>query len=289
MRIGFIGLGIMGSRMAANLLKKEYVLHVYNRTRSKAGPLIKLGAEWSDTPAQVAKNSDVLITMLANPEAVRETALGENGFLEHLKPESLWIDCSTVNPLFSKEMSGKAFELDIRFLDAPVLGTKGPAEKGELLFLAGGEPQDLEIARPLFNVMGKKVVHAGKNGMGTAMKMVMNLMLGEAMVAFSEALVLGESLGISRETLFDSLLGGPVAAPFLTGKSSNIAQNQYEADFPLQWMHKDLQLVAETAYENGAALPAANVIKEIFALAERSGLGEQDFSAVYRFLSGQKK
>jgi 3-hydroxyisobutyrate dehydrogenase/glyoxylate/succinic semialdehyde reductase len=289
MKIGFIGLGIMGSRMAANLLKKGHDLVVYNRTRQKADSLIQAGAIWAPTPADVAKQVTVIITMLARPDAVAETALiGKNGFLNQLVDNSLWIDCSTVNPSFSRLMAHEAKQRKIRFIDAPVGGSKGPAEQGQLLFFVGGEKADVDEARLLLEAMGKAVYHVGGHGMGSSMKMVNNLILAQAMVAFSEALVLGESLGISKQALFNTLLSSPTVAPFLAFKKQKIEEGKFDVEFPLQWMHKDMQLAAETAYEIGVAMPAANVTKEIYALALRGGLGEQDFSAVYKVLSERK-
>ncbi len=289
MKIGFIGLGIMGSRMAANLQKKGHELVVHNRTKRKADQLIAGGAVWAPTPAEVARQAGVLITMLSKPDAVAETALiGKNGFLGHLAAKSLWIDCSTVNPSFSKLMALEAQQRKVRFLDAPVAGSKGPAEQAQLVFYVGGDKADVEEARPLFEAMGKAVHHIGGHGMGTAMKMVNNLIVAQAMVAFSEAAVLGESLGISRELLFNTLLGSPVAAPFLSFKRGKLESGDFAAEFPLQWMHKDMQLIAETAYETGTAMPAANVVKELYALAVRKGLGEEDFSAVYKLLHEKK-
>jgi len=289
MKIGFIGLGIMGSRMAANLQKKGHDLVVYNRTKQKADPLIANGAIWAPTPADVAKQVVIIFTMLAKPDAVAETALlGKNGFLNHLVGNSLWIDCSTVSPSFSRLMSVEARQRKIRFIDAPVGGSKGPAEQGQILFFAGGEKADVDEAKPLLEAMGKAVYHVGGHGMGTSLKMVNNLILAQAMVAFSEALVLGESLGISQQALFNTLLGSPVVAPFLAFKRQKIEEGKFDTEFPLQWMHKDMQLAAETAYEVGVAMPAANVTKEIYALAMRNGLGEQDFSAVYKLLRERK-
>ncbi len=289
MKIGFIGLGIMGSRMATNLQKKGYELVVYNRSREKTEPLIARGALRAQTPADLAGQVKIVITMLSKPDAVAETALlDKNGFLESLAPQSLWIDCSTVNPSFSKLMAMEAKQRKVRFIDAPVAGSKGPAEQGQLLFFVGGEKADVEEARPLFEAMGKAVFHVGGHGMGTSMKMVNNIILAQAMVAFSEAIVLGESLGISKDQLFTTLLASPVVAPFLAFKRPMIEAGKFDPEFPLQWMHKDLQLAAETAYETGVPLPLANATKELYALAVKNGLGEMDFSAIYTFLSTGK-
>lgn len=286
MKVGFIGLGIMGSRMAANLQKKGHELVVYNRSKQKADPLVAAGAVWAPTPADVAGQTRVIITMLSKPDAVAETALlGKHGFLNRLAEKSLWIDCSTVNPSFSRLMASEALQRKVRFLDAPVAGSTVPAEQGQLLFFVGGEKADVDEARPLFGAMGKAVHHMGGHGMGASMKMVNNIMLSLAMIAFSEAVTLGESLGIPKGLLLDTLLQSPVTAPFLALKRPKIEGGTFDTEFPLQWAHKDLQLAADTAYEAGVAMPLANAAKELYALAVKNGLGEQDFSAVYKLLS----
>ncbi len=166
MKIGFIGLGIMGSRMAANLQKAGHELVVYNRTKVKAEALLDAGAQWASSPAEVAGQVPVLFTMLSTPEIVREVAAGADGFLDVLAPGSIWVDFTTVNPSFSKEMAGLAEEKGIRFLDAPVAGTRTPAEKGELLVLVGGDADTVAECQPCFDVVGRKTIHVGANGMG---------------------------------------------------------------------------------------------------------------------------
>lgn len=285
MRVGFIGLGIMGSRMARRLLNTTRELAVYNRTRKKAEALVAEGARWVNSPAELAREVDALFTMLSAPEVVQQLATGEGGFLDALPADALWVDCSTVHPAFSRRMGALAGARGVRFIDAPVAGTKGPAESGELIFFVGGRSSDLEACRPLLDGMGTTVLHMGDVGQGAAMKMIVNLMLASAMSAYSEALVLGEALGLSPRTVADIILASPVAAPFLKLKQPMIDKNAFEAHFPLRWMHKDLHLAMLSAYENGVALPGVNMVKELFALAEQSGLGEDDFAAIYRFLS----
>src|SRR5713101_1292086 len=286
MKIGFIGLGIMGSRMAGNLLKCGHCLVVYNRTREKAEPLLSRGAAWADSPAALATQAEIIFTMLAHPEAVEEAALGNEGFLSRLAPGRMWIDCSTVNPSFSRKMATEAHTHSIRFVGAPVTGSKTEAALGKLVFWVGGESADLEFCRPLLECMGNRIVHAGGQGMGASLKMVMNQLLGTVMAAFAEGLILGESLGLSREVLFEALLGGPAAAPFLAFKRERIESGNYEpADFPLRWLQKDLHLAALSAYEAGAAMPLTNAAKELYRLAIRDGRGSEDFSAIYDYLA----
>ena len=288
MTLGFIGLGIMGSRMAANLQKAGFELVVSNRTKEKAGALLAGGAVWADTPAAVAGQVDILFTMLGDPPAVAETAIGHDGFLDQLQPGSLWVDCSTVNPSFSRDMAGAAAQCQVRFLDAPVAGSKAPAAAGQLTFLVGGDAADVAEAKPYFDIMGQRVVHVGEHGMGTSLKIVFNSLLGGAMAAFSEFMALGQALGLPQSVLLDFLLGSPAVPGIVTGKRARLEADAFgDADFPLQWMRKDLQLAAHTAYEHDVAMPMVNTAKEIYALAIRYGLGDEDFSAIYRFLNAR--
>jgi 3-hydroxyisobutyrate dehydrogenase-like beta-hydroxyacid dehydrogenase len=284
MRIGFIGTGLMGGRMAHRLIQGEHQLQVYNRTLSKTGELAREGATVTPDPAAAAAGAGVLFTMLSDPQAVRACAFGTQGFMAALRPATLWVDCSTVNPSFSREMARLAETRGVHFLDAPVAGTIKPAEEGQLVFFVGGREEDLERCRPLLELMGRAVIHAGGPGMGTSLKMVVNLLLAGAMTAFSEALALGQALGLQRDFLMDTLLGGPVTAPFLAGKRTKIEESEYSPEFPLKWMVKDLHLVSVSAYERGVALPATAAVKELYTLAERLGYREKDFSALAAFL-----
>ncbi|WP_092219809.1 NAD(P)-dependent oxidoreductase [Desulforhopalus singaporensis] len=289
MKVGFVGLGIMGSRMARNLISGGYELTVHNRTREKADTLVADGAGWAETPKDLGAAVDVVFTMLADPAAVTGMATGGDGFLEGLKKGTVWVDCSTVDPDFSRQMAQAAKSHGVDLLDIPVVGTKGPAASGELVFLAGGKREAVERCRPLLDCMGKELIYLGDNGQGAAMKMVVNLLLGSAMSAYAEALILGQSLGLSNKKIAEVVLDTPVAAPFLRGKHPLLEQKNYQPHFPLRWMRKDLQLVAKTAYEQNVSLPATNVIKEIYGLAQRSGLGDSDFAAIYQYLSGDVK
>jgi 3-hydroxyisobutyrate dehydrogenase/glyoxylate/succinic semialdehyde reductase len=286
MKIGFIGLGIMGSRMAANLLKHGHTLVVTNRTRAKADLLVAGGATWADSPAAVAEQVEIIFTMLARPETVEEAVLGKDGFLSRLAKGRIWVDCSTVDPSFSKKMAAEAQARGIRFLGAPVTGSKGPAAQAKLIFWVGGDAADLEACRPLLECMGSRIVHCGGPGMGASIKMVMNQVLGTELAAFSEGLILGQSLGLSREVLFDALFNGPAAAPFVAVKRERIETGNYaQADFALRMLQKDLHLAAVSAYESGVAMPLTNVAKEIYRLAIREGHGEEDISAIYGYLA----
>jgi len=288
MKIGFIGLGIMGSRMAANLITAGHPLTVHNRSADKAQSLLEQGATWAETPAETAREAEVLITMLAHPQAVREMALGEGGFLAALPAGSLWMDCSTVNPAFSREMAAHAQERGLRFVDAPVGGTKPQAANAELIFMVGGAAEDVERANPLFEVMGQRVAHLGGTGAGTSLKMVVNMLLAGSMALFAEGVALGRALGLDEGMLLNVLIGGPVAAPFLAGKKPKMESGDYEPHFPLKWMHKDLHLATLSAYEAGATTMLGSLAREMFSQAIEGGLGEEDFSAFYAWLNRER-
>jgi len=289
MKIGFIGLGIMGSRMADKIARAGYTLFAYNRTKSKTEALSFNNVTAKNSPAQVAAESDIVFTMLSTPDAVQEIALSEDGLISGMSKGKVWVDCSTVNPSFSLQMAELCDSFGFNFLDAPVAGSLVPAEKGELVFLVGGKNGVVKYCDPLFKIMGKKTVHVGENGMGSALKIVNNQIMGISMYAFVEGLLLGESLGIEKEKIFDILNGSPIAAPMIQMKKGKIDNGDYSPEFPLQWLQKDLHLATDTAYENNVPLPATNTIKEIFAMAKKAGLGEMDFTAIYPFLSELNK
>jgi len=290
MQIGFIGTGTMGSGMVTNLLTGGYSVTVHNRTSDKASELIARGAKWATTPADAGHGADIVITMLAHPQAVEDMALNpETGFLNTMKPNSIWIDCSTVNPEFARRMGQQAQMREVGFLDAPVAGSKMQAEQAQLIFFVGGESANLDICREIFMTIGKQINHVGEIGFGIALKLVLNHMLATSMVAFAEGLVFGESLGLSQAVLLDTITASAVAPPYLAGKRQKIETDQFDAEFSLRWMQKDLQMVAETAFQTGVAMPMANNAKEIYQLAMRYGFGDSDFSAIYAFLKGQNE
>jgi 3-hydroxyisobutyrate dehydrogenase/glyoxylate/succinic semialdehyde reductase len=284
--VGFIGLGIMGSRMVSRLLKLPNKVIIHNRTEGKAKELIDRGAILASNPGEVAQNARIVFTMLSTPDAVKQIAAGEKGFLKSMNPGSIWVDCSTVNPSFSRRMAEISRANEARFIDAPVAGSKKPAEDGNLIFLVGGDSTDIDVCQPYFSVMGRQVIHVGGQGMGSALKMIANLMLGTTMLAFSEAVALGQALEISEDILFETFPRFAVVPPFIEAKKDKIRNEQFDPEFPLQWMHKDLSLASLSALESGTALPLTDNSRNIYRLAFNRGLEEQDFSAVFQMIKG---
>lgn len=284
MKTAFIGLGIMGSRMAANLLKSGAGLTVFNRSAGPAQELERLGARTAASCADAVRDADVVFTMLSTPEVVRDVALSESGFVSAMRKGAIWVDCSTVDPSFSRRAGQAARERGVRFVDAPVSGTKPNAERGDLVFLVGGDAGAVREIEPLLNVMGGKIIHAGETGRGAGLKMLVNALLAQAMVVFSETVLLGEKLGFDRNFLLDTLPNTHVVAPFTKAKAEMIRKDEYEVNFPLEWMLKDLRLVERTAAEAGQPLHLARLARELYAGADESGLGREDFAAIYRYL-----
>ncbi|OAV43519.1 NAD(P)-dependent oxidoreductase [Lewinella sp. 4G2] len=288
MKTSFIGLGIMGSRMAANLLANNFPITVWNRTASASAALKEKGATVADSLEAAVQDADVVFSMLSKPEAVADCFFGEAGALSQMKKDALWVDCSTNNPAFTRQAAEEASSHGVRFFEAPVAGSKPQAEGALLAFFVGAMEADIQPIKPMLEAMGQKIVPFGKVGQGSAYKMLVNIMLAQSMLVFSEAVLLGEKLGIDRELLLNVVPDLPVIAPFTKFKTDMIRKDDYPVNFPLELMHKDLHLAALSAYEVGQPLILANATKEVYAGALRAGMGREDFAAVHRFLEGER-
>lgn len=289
MKVTFIGLGIMGSRMASHLLEHNVDLTVFNRTSEAALLLMDKGAKVASTAAEAVQDADVVFSMLSTPEVVADVFWGTGQVLASMKKNAIWVDSTTVNPSFSIQAKEQAEQAGVRFLDAPVSGSKPQAEAAVLLFLAGTDEAGGKEVEPYFQLMGKKTFYMGKPGQGAAFKMIINMMLAQSVVVFSEAVLLGEKLGISRDFLLQTLPDLVVTPPYMKGKVKAFTTGNYELQFPLEWMLKDLHLADVSAYEAGQPLFMANLAKEIFAEANMAGMGREDLAAVFKYLSERGK
>lgn len=286
MNITFIGLGIMGSRMAANLLKNGVNLTVYNRSSPATEALGQEGAKVAGSVSEAVENADIVFSMLSTPEVVASIFFGEKGALSDMKPNAIWADCTTVNPSFSLQAAEEAKKHGIRFLDTPVAGTKPQAQNAELVFFVGGEQNLLEEIEPYLQHMGNKILNIGETAKGSSFKMLINIMLAQSMLIFSEAILLGDKMDIDKDFLLNVIPNLVVSAPFTKFKAEMIRSGDYEVQFPLEWMQKDLHLAAVTAYELQQPLFLANLTKEVYAAANQSGLGRMDFAAIHQYLEG---
>ncbi|MEM7575632.1 MAG: NAD(P)-dependent oxidoreductase [Bacteroidota bacterium] len=284
MKITFIGLGIMGSRMASHLLENGLDLTVYNRSAPPQEALAAKGAKTATSAVEAVAEADLVISMLSTPEVVEALFFGEDGLLSAMPKGAIWADCSTVNPSFSLRAAQAATAAGIQFVDAPVAGSKPQAAAAQLAFFVGGSQALFQRVEPIFQQMGAKVLHVGETGKGASFKMLVNAMLAQSMILFSESVLLGEKLGLSKDFLLDTLPKLPVVAPFTQFKTAMIKDNDYEVQFPLELMYKDLHLAAMTAYEHDQPLHLANAAKELYAAAKHRGMGRLDFAAIHRYL-----
>ncbi|CAM8971203.1 unnamed protein product [Rhodiola kirilowii] len=282
MEVGFLGLGIMGKAMATNLLKHGFKVTVWNRTLSKCDELRELGASVGETPAAVVAKCKLTIAMLSDPSAALSVVFDKSGALEQISSGKGYIDMSTVDAETSIKISQAISAKGGHFLEAPVSGSKKPAEDGQLVILAAGEQSLYDEAIPAFDVMGKKSFFLGSVGNGAKMKLVVNMIMGSVMNAFSEGLVLADKSGLDPHTLLDVLDLGAIATPMFKMKGPTMIKDNYSPAFPLKHQQKDMRLALALGDENAVSMPIAAASNEAFKKARSMGLGDLDFSAVYK-------
>jgi 2-hydroxy-3-oxopropionate reductase len=279
-KVGFVGLGIMGTSMARNLIEDGHELVIHNRTRAKAEKLAKLGAEVATSPREVAGRSDVIITMLPGPPEVEEVLAGENGLLEGVREGSLIVDMSTSSPLLAQELSRTANTRGVGMLDAPVSGGDIGAIEGTLSIMVGGEKEDFERARPLFEAMGKTIVHVGAAGAGQTVKACNQIVVALVIEAVSEALVLGSKAGVKPEKVIEVLSGGLAANKVMEVKGEKFLSHDFAAGGKVEYHRKDLGIVLAAGREYGVALPVTALVDQLFGTLVAQGKGGWDHSAL---------
>lgn len=283
MEVGFLGLGIMGKAMAINLLRHGFKLTVWNRTLSKCDELVEHGASVGETPAAVVKKCKYTIAMLSDPSAALSVVFDKNGVLEQINGKG-YIDMSTVDAETSIRISEAIKAKGGNFVEAPVSGSKKPAEDGQLVILAAGDKAFYDEALPAFDVLGKKSFYLGEVGNGAKMKLVVNMIMGSMMNAFSEGLTLAERSGLNPSTLLDVLDLGAISNGMFKLKGPTMLKNNYSPAFPLKHQQKDMRLALALGDENSVPMPVAAAANEAFKKARSMGLGDLDFSAVHETL-----
>ncbi|XP_058193928.1 glyoxylate/succinic semialdehyde reductase 2, chloroplastic isoform X2 [Rhododendron vialii] len=292
-RVGFLGLGIMGSPMAQNLIKAgrsngdcrcRCDVTVWNRTESKCSPLISLGAKYKSSPKEVAASCDVTFAMLADPQSALDVACGEDGAAKGLSPGKGYVDVSTVDGATSKLIGTRIKATGALFLEAPVSGSKKPAEDGQLIFLTAGDRSLFETVAPLLDIMGKSRFFLGDVGNGAAMKLVVNMIMGSMMASFSEGLLLSERVGLDPKVLVEVVSQGAISAPMFSMKGPSMVQSLYPTAFPLKHQQKDLRLALGLAESVSQPTPIAAAANELYKVAKSRGLSDEDFSAVIEAL-----
>nr|WP_079123952.1 2-hydroxy-3-oxopropionate reductase [Streptomyces sp. NBRC 110611] len=280
--IGFIGLGTMGSPMAVNLARSGYTVHGWNRTDGRQGPLLAAGGRAVASIGDAVRDADVVITMLPDTPQVEEVAYGPEGVLAQARPGTLLIDMSTVAPQTSTALAGRAAAHGIRVLDAPVAGGEVGAVEGILSIMVGGEDDDFEDARPVFEALGRTVVHCGPHGVGQTVKAANQLIVAVTMQACAEAVVFLEKSGVALEAALDVLGGGLAGSQVLARKKHNFVARDYTPSFTMGLHHKDMGIVTETARALGAALPLGSTAAQLIASSVARGDADLDHSAVLR-------
>jgi len=284
-RLGFIGMGGMGSRMAARLLAAGYDLTVYNRDRERTRPLEQQGAKVASEPDELAARVDIAFSSLADDLAVEKVILAPGGALVGARPGTVLIEMSTVSPSLSRRMHALAHERAVFTLDAPVSGTTTVAEQGELVIFVGGDKAIYERCLPVLQVLSRAAHYMGPAGSGATMKLCANILLGLGMQALAEAVAFGLKAGLQRERLLEVLGVTAVVSPSQKSKLGNVLNEAYPPAFPLRLMFKDFRLILDTATGLPAEMPATVAAAQISAteLARQSAAGrEEDFSSVVR-------
>jgi 2-hydroxy-3-oxopropionate reductase len=283
--VGFIGLGIMGRPMAKNLMEAGYELVVHNRSPEKAEELAEEGeATAAGSPREVAEACDIVITMLPDSPDVEAVVAGEDGVLEGIRDGALLVDMSTISPVVTEELSGKARERGASMLDAPVSGGDVGAIEGALSIMVGGSEEDFERARPLFDVMGKVATHVGPTGAGQVVKACNQIVVALNIEAVSEALVLGSKAGVAPEKVVEALSGGLAGSAVMEAKKEKFFSHDFEPGFRIELHHKDLGIALAAGREYGVALPVTALVDQMLEASKAKGRGDRDHSALLTLL-----
>jgi len=281
MRIGFIGLGLMGTPLAINILKGGFELTVWNRTAAKTEPLLAAGAVRAESIGQLARWSDVVITMLTDAAASESVICGKNGVLDNARPRLIVIDMGSIAPEMSRSIAERAKERSVRMLDAPVTGNPKVAEAGKLGVMIGGEKEAVDHVRPLLEKVSAVIVHAGPSGAGSTLKLVNNLIMGVAIEAVAEALVLARKAGIDPDCVRQITSVGGARTGAMETRGSRMVAHDFSPHFSMDNMHKDLSTALRLADAVGAVAPAASAALEVLRAARAQGKGSLDSAVVY--------
>jgi len=281
--IGFVGTGLMGRGMARSLIRKGHAVQVYNRTRAKAEDVAQLGATVAATPADAARGASIVVTMLADPQAVADCYEGPTGLLSTLSRDAVVIDSSTISPPTTKKMADAVRARGAHLLDAPVFGSKNEAETGALGFIVGGDRAAFDSVQDVFSCMGKSS-YMGATGMGATAKLVVNLVIAAELEAFYEGMVMATKAGLDPDQMYSILMNSRARSGIFEMKGPNILKRDFTTFFPLRLMDKDMRLALETADALRVSLPAVRAVKEVLGACVDAGQGDEDMSSAIRHL-----
>lgn len=281
-RLAFLGMGIMGSRMCKRLLNAGFHLTVWNRTPGKIQDLIHAGAKEASSPKEAASHVDVVLTMLSDPSSVLETVLGHEGVLEGISKGSLLIDFTTVDPSTPERIHEATKSKHVNFLESPVTGSKPAAESGSLVLMVGGDADVLKKAKPVLEPLSKKIVHMGSVGSGARMKLVNNLIIAGSMQALFEGLTLGQQGGLHNDAILEVLSSSALSSFLLKMKGTAVGERNFDPNFSVKHMAKDIHLAMEEANHQGVSLSQLATNHALYEAALAKGYGEEDFAALVK-------
>lgn len=280
MRVAFLGLGIMGRPMATNLAKAGHEVTVWNRTSAAEIE----GAKTAATPAEAAQGAEVVWMCVSDTKAVESVLFGKDGVESALQSGMTIVDSSTIAPSATRSFAERVYAKGVRYVDAPMTGSKVAAEGGTLIFMVGGDEPVVEELKPLFAAMGKKIFRMGDTGKGHATKLVMNLQIAVIYEGFAEALTLAAKLGVDAEALMPLINASMVHSGVVEYKAPFVLKHDFSPNFPLRLMYKDIRLALEAAKENRVKLPALETIEEVYEIASEDGNGDLDYAATITLL-----
>ena len=283
--LGFVGLGVMGSRMAKRLLDAGHSVTGYNRTKAKAQWLLDAGMKWADSPRAAIESSEAVFSMIANNSALRAVTEGKEGILAGLSTGKIYIEMSTVSPAAIREIAKQVEAIGAEMLDAPVSGSSITLEEGKLSFMVGGKPEVFEKVLPYLQAIGPRAIYVGGHGLAAAMKVATNLSLAVQMLAFSEGLLLAEKSGIARATAAEVLFNSVIASPMVKYRGPFVLNMPDEALFDVNMMQKDLLLALEMGRQLDVPLPTTAVTNEFLTAARGMRLADKDFAIVFEVLA----
>jgi len=280
MRIAFLGLGIMGRPMASRLVAAGHDVSVWNRTARQHVE----GATTAVSPAEAAKEAEVVWSCVADTASVERVMFGDDGAVQSLKEGAIVVDSSTISPTATLRFAEKVNAAGVHWVDAPVTGSKVGAENGQLIFIVGGAPEPVQYLDPLFKAMGKLVIHIGETGKGQAAKLSMNLMIAMIYEGFAEAFVLARKQGVEPAKLIELIQASMVRSGVVDYKAPFVLRHDYSPNFPLRLMHKDIHLMLEMAKEHRVKLPALETVDEIYEMSSEEGWDDLDYAATLGLL-----
>lgn len=283
-RIGFAGLGIMGSRMARSLMTKGYAVSVWNRTAERARPLAEAGAAVVATPRALAEASEVVVACVADPAALERVVFAENGVLAGARPGFRFVDASTVSPDTSRRVAAAFRSKDADALEAPMTGSKLGAERGTLLFMTGGRPETHEELLPVLMAMGTKAIYCGETGQASVMKLIGNTIISFMLEGLCEGLVAGRKAGLTIEKILEVVMASGFASPYYSFKGEAVARRDFATHFSIDLLVKDQTLMLAEAAKLRAPMPGLAAIREVHQAARGQGWGEEDIAAVVKAL-----